>query len=499
MLTTQAAGFCAADHPAYQIIAACLLLGWLPASLLLMRHFRRAAGVQLAHAQSLQTQLQVEMFRIGRLDSLTGLPSRAVFLETVSTAFASGRPFALFLIDLDEFSAVNASFGDPTGDDVLRQFAGRLRALAGRREHAARLDGDTFALLTDDAQELKALASTAAKIVRDLSIPCPAGGLLIDVSVSIGVALAPSHGESAEPLLRAASLAQHQARNAGGNRWLVCEQDIILAAQSRHHSRQELKRAIASGEIVPWYQPIMHLSSGRIAKFEVLARWNHPVQGMLTPDQFIPLAEEMGLSGHISMALLRQVATDCRDWPETCRFAFNVSAGQLRELTDLLKSQPGEWQRRMDLSRLDVEITEAALIYDRVLARELIDSLHEHGARAGLDNFGIGNSNFSFLQEMPFDSIKIGKNFIQNLLGDTRAEACVRAMLWLGQGLGVDMVADGVESAETAARLSELGCCFAQGFYYARPTPASGIPDMFDEASLPSPTGSRAGLRATPA
>ena len=303
------------------------------------------------------------------------------------------------------------------------------------------------------------------------------------MSTSIGVALAPSHGESAEPLLRAASLAQHRARNAGGNRWLVCEQDIILAAKSRHHSRQELRQAIAAGQIVPWYQPIVHLSSGQIAKFEVLARWKHPTQGILTPDQFIPLAEEMGLSGHISMSLLRQVSVDCRQWPEECRFAFNVSACQVRELTDLLTNQPGDWQRRMDLSRMDVEITEDALIHDRTLARALIDSLHEHGARAGLDNFGTGNSNFSFLQEMPFDSIKIGKAFIQNLVDDPKAEACVRAMLWLGQGLGVDMVADGVETAEVATRLGELGCCFAQGFFFARPTPADGILDMFDEAA----------------
>ncbi len=484
---------CAADHSSL-LIAALALLCWVPASILLMIHSHRQAGKQQAQAQALQAQLQVELFRVGRLDSLTGLPSRAVFLDTISTAFAGGRPFALLLIDIDEFSTVNASFGEATGDDVLRLFADRLRALAGRREHAARLDGDAFALLIDDADALKALAETAGRILRDLTLPCAAGGQLIDLGISIGVALAPSHGESAEALLRAASLAQHQARNAGGNRWLLCEQDIILAARSRHHSRQELKHAIAAGQIVPWYQPIMHLPSGEIAKFEVLARWDHPSQGILTPDEFIPLAEEMGLSGHVSMALLRQVSTDCRDWPETCRFAFNVSASQVRELTDLLRNQPGEWQRRMDLSRMDVEITEAALMHDRVLARELIDTLHEHGARAGLDNFGTGNSNFSFLQEMPFDSIKIGRTFIQNLIDDPRAEACVRAMLWLGQGLGVDMVAAGVETAEVAGRLSELGCCFAQGFLFARPTPAAGIPAMFGGATPHHPATHHAAL-----
>ena len=159
-------GLCFIGHPTLSIAALSLLLCWVPASLLLMRRSHRRASAQHAKAQSMQMQLQVELFRVGRMDSLTGLSSRAVFLETVSTAFAGGRPFALFLIDLDEFSSVNASFGDLTGDDVLRQFADRLRSLAGRREHAARLDGDAFALLIDDADALKALASTTDGIVR---------------------------------------------------------------------------------------------------------------------------------------------------------------------------------------------------------------------------------------------------------------------------------------------------------------------------------------------
>jgi EAL domain-containing protein (putative c-di-GMP-specific phosphodiesterase class I) len=237
-------------------------------------------------------------------------------------------------------------------------------------------------------------------------------------------------------------------------------------------------RGIEAGQFVPYYQPIVRLpnvagGTASIAKFEILARWNHPELGVLAPSQFISLADDLGLSGLISMALLRQVALETEDWPSWCRFAINVSAGQVRELIGLLSTQPGEWQRRLDLSRLDVEISESALIRDRALARELIDVLHENGARAVLDDFGSGASNYFHLQDMPFDSIKIGKPFVQGLLDSSRVEACVISMLSLGEGLGVEIVADGVETQEVADRLADLGCHFAQGFLYAHPTPAA--------------------------
>jgi EAL domain-containing protein (putative c-di-GMP-specific phosphodiesterase class I) len=175
------------------------------------------------------------------------------------------------------------------------------------------------------------------------------------------------------------------------------------------------------------------------------------------------------------MSLLHHMAIDSANWPEWCRFAINVSAGQLRDLIGFISNQPGDWQRRMDLSRLDVEITENALLYDRTMAQELIAALHDMGARAGLDNFGSGYSNLSHLRDMPFDSIKIGKPFVQGLLDNSRVEACVISMLSLGEGLGVEIVADGVETQEVADRLADLGCHFAQGFLYAHPTPAAAV------------------------
>lgn len=457
------------------IASALASLLWLPTSVWLLLRSRKLRRAQTEALTALHAQLGINLFRSARRDPLTGLPTRQAFLETMAACLARGAPAALLVIDVDRFLTVNTNYGDTVGDELLRALAGRLHTLAGAHGHLARLDGDEFAMLLDQPDQLADVPGAADRILHALTAPFPAAGQLIDLSPSIGLACAPAHGDTAEGLLRAAGLALAQAKARGGRAWLGCGADLTRALESRAHIRGQLSRAIAEGQIVPWYQPTVRLPDGSLDKFEVLARWMHPELGILTPEQFIPIADEMGLSGQISMALLRQVALDCADWPATYRFAINVSAGQVRELIGFFNAQPGEWQRRMDLSRLDVEITEAALLHDRAMTRELIDTLHEHGARAGLDNFGSGFSNFSFLRDMPFDSIKIGQAFIQTMVQDKRAEACVLAMLWLGHGLGIDMVAAGVEDAATAERLAELGCTLAQGFYYARPVPADGV------------------------
>ncbi len=420
---------------------------------------------------ALRSDRQVDLFRLSRRDTLTGLSNRPAFLETLSAQLARG-PLALLLIDLDRLDAVNANLGEAGGNELLAAFAGRLRALAAEREHAARLGSDSFALLITRPDELELLSRTISQLFAALSFPNPASGELVDTSISMGVACAPAHGRSAETLMRAARLSLTQAKSLGGGRFHLCGEREAADILDREQMRAELQRAIEAGQVVPHYQPVVSLPSGQIAKFEVLARWNHPKHGLLLAEHFIPLADEMGLSGQISTALLRHVAQETREWPTWCRFAVNVSAGQVRELIGLLRTQPGTWQRRMDMSRLDVEVSETALMADRALARELIDVLHEHGARAVLDNFGSGTSNFLHLRDLPFDSIKISKVFVQRLALDPRAEACVTAMLWLGRGLGVDIVADGVETEEVAERLGQLGCHYAQGFLYARPAPA---------------------------
>ena len=442
------------------------------AALWLLRRTRAALQAQIAINASLQSSRQVDLFRIARHDPLTGLPNRQAFAETLAAQFARGTGFALLLMDIDHFDRINANLGSGGGDEVLLAVASRLPKLCAERDHIARVDGDTFALLLTHRDAMDDLEAAASRVLAALGVPNAAAGQLIDAGLSIGVAVAPLHGQNAETLLRAAQEALRQAKQDGGGRWQFCGRVLADEVLTRQRVRRELQRAIEAGQIVPYYQPIVSLPDAAIAKFEVLARWNHPQLGVLLPEQFIPMADEMGLAGQISMSLLRQVAADTRDWPAWCRYAINVSPGQVRELIGLLNAQPGAWQRRMDLSRLDVEISEAALVRDRALARELIDVLHEQGARAVLDDFGSGSSNFFHLRDMPFDTIKISKTFVQTLSADPRAEACVMAMLWLGVGLGIDIVADGVETTEVAERLGALGCNFAQGFLYSRPGPA---------------------------
>ncbi len=456
------------------------------AAIWLLVQARRGLRAQALAIAGLRTAGQAEQFRIARRDPLTGLATRQALTETLAAQFARGIPFALVLIDLDDFDAINANLGTACGDEILAAFGARVQGHAAERDHAARMEGDAFALILSGAGSLDDVAAAAARLRSLLSAPSQAAGQLIDVAVSLGVALAPAHGVSAETLLRAAGAALRQAKQGGGGRVQICGQIEAEAVLTRQRVRRELQAAIQAGQIVPYYQPIVRLPDGQIAKFEVLARWVHPTLGILLPEQFIPLADEMGLAGQISMSLLRQLAADTQDWPAWCRTAINVSPGQVREMIGLLQAQPGVWQRRMDLSRLDVEISEGALMRDRALARELIDVLHEHGARAVLDDFGSGTSNFFHLRDMPFDAIKIGKTFIQTLTEDPRAEACVAAMLWLGLGLGIDIVADGVECQETADRLAQLGCHFAQGFLYARPGPAQAAAALLgiDTAAL---------------
>lgn len=452
------------------LFAAC---AWLPVSGWLLFRANAARRAQEATSAVLRADRQLDQFRIARRDTLTGLANRQAFLDTLAAQFTRSASFALLLVDLDAFDGVNANLGDATGDEVLLSFASRLAGACAERDHAARLDGDGFAMLLTQADDLDNLQVAAERVLGLLQAPNSAGGQLIDVGVSIGLAIAPVHGLTSETLLRAARASLGHAKRAGGGRVHVCGQQDAAEVMTRQHVRKELQRAIEAGQVIPYYQPIVSLPSGDITKFEVLARWKHPQLGVLLPEQFIPMADELALSGQISMSLLRQVALETQDWPGWCRFAINVSAGQVRELIGLLNAQPGAWQRRLDLSRLDVEISEAALMRDRPLVRELIDVLHEHGARAVLDDFGSGASNFFHLRDLPFDTIKIGKGFVQTLTRDPRAEACVMSMLWLGYGLGIDIVADGVETREVGDRLGEMGCHYAQGYLYARPGPAS--------------------------
>jgi diguanylate cyclase (GGDEF)-like protein len=437
----------------------------------------------------------LEVFRSSRRDALTGLPNRAGFTESLSRRLQAGTRSALILVDIDRFKDVNASHGHRLGDEVLVAAANRLRQLMPEADQIARLGGDEFGLLLDAARGRDDVEGAALNILRAMLAPLSTGSGVVQCSASIAVSLMPDHGVDADSVLGAAHAAMREVKDGGGGAFRFYNPTRNAAEKLRAEMKEDLRAAIAAGQIIPFYQPIVDLRSGRMIGLEVLARWDHPARGLLAPDLFIPMAEELQLAGQISQALMRRVVRDARDWPNWIYFAINVSPGQLRELIGMLRDPPVWSEGEIDPARLEIEVTENALIEDLDIAREMMALLQARGTRVVLDDFGIGYSNIFHLRELPFDRIKIDKSFVMDSASDPRAEACVRAMLALGASLGIDMVAEGIETTDVARHLEKLGCRYGQGYLYSEPVPANGVYAMMrrlrstTDASVPATKG----------
>ncbi len=436
-------------------------------------------AVQRRGTQALRPEL--EQFRALRRDGLTQLASRDAFLAELATVLQEAGPSALVLIDLDDFAKLNARHGLRAGDDVLLAVAARLRSLSPDPAHACRLGADRFALLAPIGTGLDGVEAIALGVLRSLMAPVSCGAGLLECMVSLGVVLLPEQAEDVDGAMRAAGAALEHVKEAGGGGWRFFDPDRDDAQRLHTALAEELHTGIAASQVVPFYQPIINLADGRLVGLEVLARWLHPTRGLLAPDLFIPIAEQMNMTGQITQALMRRVIADARDWPDWLYFAFNVSPGQLRELIGMIRHPPHWPEGTLDPERLEVEVTESALIEDLEVAREVIALLQQRGTRVVLDDFGIGYSNFFHLRELPFDRIKIDRSFVMDIAHDPRAEACVRAMLALAGSLNIPMVAEGVESAETEARVTALGCQFGQGFLYSEPVPARDVARLLRE------------------
>jgi diguanylate cyclase (GGDEF)-like protein len=417
----------------------------------------------------------LELFRSARRDPLTGLPNRTGFSEAMSRRLQAGTRSALVLIDLDRFKDINAQHGHRLGDEVLVAAASRLRQLMPEVDQLARLGGDEFGLLLDAARGRDDVEGAALNLLRAMLTPFATAAGAIACSASIGMSLMPDHGLDADAVLRAAHAAMHEVKEGGGGAFRFYNPARNAAEKMRQDMKDDLRGAIAAGQIIPFYQPIVDLRSGEMVGLEVLARWDHPTRGLLAPDIFIPMAEELQLAGQISQALMRRVVRDSRDWPDWIYFAINVSPGQLRELITMLRDPPVWSEGGIDPKRLEIEVTESALIDDLDIAREMMALLQARGTRVVLDDFGIGYSNIFHLRELPFDRIKIDKSFVMDSASDPRAEACIRAMLALGASLGIDMVAEGIETTDIARHLEKLGCRYGQGYLYSEPVSANGV------------------------
>ncbi len=445
------------------VIAGTALLGW--QSWRLHRHEQKMA------------RATGEAFRLARADALTGLANMQGFAESVAKAMSRGEAVSVLLIDIENFKQLNSAHGLRHGDEVLRAFADRLRNLAANRNHVARVGADEFGWVLEASAGREAAEAAALKVILALQEPLLASGQGETVRVNMGLARSPDHASGAESLIRAASVALDRVRLSGES-WGWFDREAEAASRARFALARELREAISSEHLEPWYQPMMNLATGAITGLEILVRWRHPERGILTPDLFIPLAEELGLAGAISISLFRQLSRDSRHWPDHLTFAFNASPSQLRELISLVQSPASIGAEPIDPERIELEVTESALVQDLAVAAEVISALHARGTRVTLDNFGVGSSSIYHLRALMFDKIKIDRRFIMEMDRDPRSAACVRAMIGLGQSLGVEVMAEGVESAETCASLVALGCRNGQGYYFSEPMPAPAVTEL---------------------
>jgi len=417
-------------------------------------------------------------------DTLTGLPNRTMFQQQLDHSFraseGNGSLFALHCLDLDQFKVINDTLGHPAGDALLIEAARRVQH-AARGHFVARLGGDEFVVLQTVGEDRDAIDRLARDILAEMAQPMSLDGNEVVPSTSIGIAIAPQDGEESGTLLRNADLALYRAKEAGRGTYAFFEESLNERAQQRRQLETDLRLALERGELELFYQPLFDLERNRICSFEALLRWRHPKRGIISPVEFIPVAEDTGLIVPIGAWVIREACARAKTWPEHVRVAVNVSAVQfhrgavhetvLRALADSGVSP----------DRLEVEITESIFLEGGEATLKLLHALRALGVRIALDDFGTGYSSLSYLQSFPFDKLKIDRSFIQNLLTREGATAIVHAITELANALGIETTAEGVEETAQLMELRAHGCSSVQGFLFAEPMTASDVDKLFRE------------------
>jgi diguanylate cyclase (GGDEF)-like protein/PAS domain S-box-containing protein len=413
-------------------------------------------------------------------DVLTGLPNRLAIMEKIEEAVARhrrrGDSFAVLLLDLDRFKHVNDTLGHAVGDALLRETAERLKASLRDTDVLARLGGDEFAIVQDRENDERGDACALAdRIIEVISKPFYVDGNEVNIATSIGVALAPEHATSSESLMKMADLALYRAKAAGRNGYRLFDPEMSMAASARHELENELRRAIQLDELELHYQPIVDTKTLSICGAEALLRWRHPIKGMILPDQFIPLAEETGMITQIGEWLLQTACVEAATWPKEVKVSINLSAIQFRKnnLIDVVICALA--QSGLPPERLELEITETALIESATECLPVLRQFKNLGISIALDDFGTGYSSLSQLMMFPFDKIKVDKSFTQNLTKRTECAAIIAATLTLARSLDIATTAEGVETVDQYRLLRLAGVTSLQGFLFQRPCQAAQL------------------------
>ena len=423
-----------------------------------------------------QRRTEQEVARLARFDSLTGLPNRALMRQTLDEALRNAtnrrKGCSLFLIDLDRFKNVNDTLGHPIGDALLRQVADRLKLVMGDHGQVGRLGGDEFKAVLPGTVETGLLESLARTLIEQVSRPYMIEGHRVIIGASVGVAIGDPGRSCADSMIRNADLALYAAKAAGRGKHCFYEASMHSEAADRQLLENDLRQALDRGEMWVAFQPIVTVASEEISGFESLVRWNHAVRGPISPDKFIPLAEECGMIGKIGEFVLRSAVAEAATWPEHVRIAVNLSPIQFNDpnISDTVAALLAEYDFKP--SRLELEITEGVFLADSDATDGTFARLKSLGVRLALDDFGTGYSSLGYLKKAPFDKIKIDQSFVRGAASTTKRNgAIIRAIVSLAESLGMDTTAEGVETHDDLFLIRELGVSQVQGYIFGKPMP----------------------------
>jgi diguanylate cyclase (GGDEF)-like protein len=428
------------------------------------------------------TELKDQLRRQALHDALTGLANRSLLLERlVAVTSSPAAPASVLFLDLDDFKAVNDGHGHETGDRLLVHVARRLESCCRPGDTVARLGGDEFALLLVDMASPDDAVTVAKRVVAALARPFDLEGVSIETHASIGVAMI-EPGSQPDDVLKQADEAMYVAKGEGKGTYRVHSPGLRSTHSRELGAIADLRAAVRDGQLELHYQPIVEFSTGRIAGVEALVRWNHPTQGLIRPDEFVPLAERRHVIGDIGDWVLRNAADVLQQWHrrlpgEGPRLSINLSASELtrgglvRTVLDVMAA------RNLDPSLLEIEITERAIMTG---GTGVLDELRQQGVRVALDDFGTGYSSLAYLDRLPVDSIKLARSFVERI-GDPRVHRLVELMIGIGRTMGFETVAEGIETEEQMVTLERLGCDLGQGYHLCPPMPESEFLDWWQE------------------
>jgi diguanylate cyclase (GGDEF)-like protein/PAS domain S-box-containing protein len=415
---------------------------------------------------------------LAHYDALTDLPNRTLFHEQLKQALARmapGEQLAVLYIDIDEFKSVNDSLGHMVGDELLKSVAVSLSRCVGDSDFVARLGGDEFAIVQTAVQTPADATDLTARIFNAIRAPYDCLGHQVTTDASIGIALAPQHGADIDQILKNADLAMYAAKSAGRRTYRFFEPAMDAQVKARRNLEMDLRQAIADGALEVYYQPCLSLRDNTITGCEALLRWRHPGRGMISPAEFIPIAEDTGLINQLGEWVLTTACAEATTWPDNIKLAVNVSPVQFRSGTLALKIVAALAASGLPANRLELEITEAVLIRDDDAALAILHQLRAIGVGIALDDFGTGYSSLSYLQRFPFDKIKIDRCFITDIADPNGSSSIVKAVVNIAAARHMTTTAEGVETRRQQELLRALGCSEMQGYLFSAPKPAAEI------------------------